>query len=858
MNSMDTVVSGKYHFLAGGGETGELIRQYPWENTPAGPVEQWPQSLKTCLRIMLTSSQPMCIWWGSGLINFYNDAYRSVLGHKHPACLGQPASVVWKENWHQIGPRAEQALLNNEGTYNEALLLIMERDGYPEETYYTFSYNPVPGENGTPEGLLCVNTDDTDRIVSARQMRTLQDLSRFNLDSKQAGDVFVNSLRALHENLYDFPFTFFYSVDKNTGVTGYTVDDLPETGFPRTADTDGNALPWPVHEAIRLNRIVQVEHLREKFGDLPKGAWEIQSDSAIVIPVVRSGTGQPYGALIVGLNPYRQLDDEYQGFFQLVAEHIAAITSSVSNINQRNRPYYRHLLQGLPAAIYTCDLEGRIQWYNDAAVALWGRKPEIGVDRWCGSWKIFNPDGITPMAPDTWPVAMVLKNGEPVRDAEIIIERPDGSRRNVQSYPDPIFEDGEVVGAVNMLIDITDLKIAQVHMGKLAAIVESSDDAIVSKTLEGIITSWNPAAERLFGYTSEEVTGKSILTLIPEERWKEEPLIMERLKKGERIDHFETERVAKNGRKIQISLTISPIKDIHGRIIGASKIARDISARKLLFQELQESEARYMQVAMEMEAIVAQRTRELTEANYYLEKSNTELEQFAFVTSHDLQEPLRKIHTFAGLLVDAGQDTLSDTAKVYIEKMMISARRMSQLIHDLLNFSRLNRTDDAFIPTDLNEVMGQVLNDFELTVSQKKAVVNIGPLPLVRAVPLQMNQLLYNLLGNALKFTAEDRTPLISISSRIVTAEDFAGYPELDTTKKYVEVRVEDNGIGFNQIYEEKIFQIFQRLNNRTAYEGTGIGLALCNKIAINHKGCIRAEGRPDEGAIFTVVLPAM
>ncbi|MBC9913403.1 PAS domain S-box protein [Chitinophaga varians] len=1397
MAIVDTVNADRYPFLAGGGETGALIRNYPWEKTSIGAADKWPQSLKTCLRIILTSSQPMFVWWGPELLNFYNDAYRAIVGGKHPACLGQPAHTVWSEIWDQITPRVEQCLSNNEGTYDEALLLIMERNGYPEETYYTFSYSPIPGDNGVPEGILCANTDDTDRIVSARQIRTLKDLARFNLNSKRIQDVYTNSLLALQENEYDFPFAFFYTKEHDINhLKGYTVNDLPETIFPREINSADETLVWPLADALRLNRPVLVEHLRSKTGPLPAGEWKLPPDKALVVPVLHNNSGAPYGLLVIGLNPHRQLDEKYQAFFQLVADHIGAAIAStkayeeeqqranslmeidraktiffsnishefrtplslmlgpledmlgradqlpagmkeelqlaqrntrrllklvnslldfssieagrmhasyspvdmvsltrdlvsnfepairkagvtlvtayeqlsqpvyvdrdmwekivlnlVSNafkytlegkitvrlqehtdhisltvedtgvgippeevphlferfhrvynkngrsqegtgiglslvnelvklhggliavssqegggtvftirlplghahlpadkvthqadhtgsdsrhafveeasrwddpvlwqaahhegkpyvlladdnadmreyirkllgdrydvdavrdgaaaleaiarrlpdlvisdvmmplidgfalvkllkqnpstmhlpvlllsarageeatveglaagaddylakpfssrelmsrvdanintakarnyvasqlrdlfrqapaailllhgpdhivelannryletvgmeenemigkslldvvpalnnkgyretldkvlhtgepyeskaqeltfIRQRNHikqyfnyvlhpvrdynggitgimmvavevteqvyalrraenseRYYRHLLQGLPAAVYTCDIEGRILWYNEAAEALWGRTPVIGKDMWCGSWKIFDIDGVTPVPLDTCPMAKALQTGEAIRDTEIIVERPDGTRRHVQPYPDPIFdEQGRVTGAVNMLIDITELRAAEIHMARLAAIVQGSDDAIISKTLDGIITTWNPGAEKLFGYTSEEAIGQSIMLLIPEERAQEEQEIVDRLRKGLVVDHFETKRRTKDGRLLDISLTVSPLRDTQGRIVGASKIARDITEQKKLFSALQESEARYMQVAQEMEEIVAQRTLELTEANYYLEKSNKELEQFAFVTSHDLQEPLRKIHTFAGLLSDSTQGMLSDTGKLYVEKMMISARRMSQLIHDLLNFSRLNRSDDPFVSTDLNEVMMHVLNDFEVTVGQKKASVTIDPLPVIPAIPLQMNQLLYNLLGNALKFTAEDRDPEIHVSARLLTPADFTVYPELDINRSYYEISVKDNGIGFNQVYEDKIFQIFQRLNNRAAYEGTGIGLALCNKIAINHKGCIRALGVPGEGAVFNVVLPAM
>src|ERR1041385_7778115 len=160
------------------------MRQYDWSRSPLGPAERWPQALKTAVRIMLTSRQPMFVWWGDQLINLDNDAYKSIVGGKHPQALGQPASVVWREIWDQVGPRAKTAMFENEGTYDEALLLIMERHGYPEETHYTFSYSPVPNDQGGTGGILCANTDDTQRIIGERQLALLRNLAARTGDAR--------------------------------------------------------------------------------------------------------------------------------------------------------------------------------------------------------------------------------------------------------------------------------------------------------------------------------------------------------------------------------------------------------------------------------------------------------------------------------------------------------------------------------------------------------------------------------------------------------------------------------------------------------------------------------------------------
>ncbi len=259
-------------------------------------------------------------------------------------------------------------------------------------------------------------------------------------------------------------------------------------------------------------------------------------------------------------------------------------------------PGYSDMLNALPGAIYATDPEGRLTFYNEAAANLWGFHPTLGEKEWYGAWRLYWPDG-RPMPFDECPMASALKQGRPINGAEAITERPDGTRISFLAYPTPLRDEmGGLLGALNMLVDITERKRAQHLAAQLALIVETSDDAIISKNLDGTINTWNRGAERLFGYTKEEIVGKSVKTLIPEDRHDEEPEIISRIRRGERIDPYETVRQRKDGSLVDISLSVSPIKDSDGRIVGASKIARDITDRKrhqveqdLLFAEMSSS-----------------------------------------------------------------------------------------------------------------------------------------------------------------------------------------------------------------------------------------------------------------------------
>ena len=253
-------------FLAGGGEMGAAIRAFNWAEGPLGPPEAWPQALKTCLRIMLASRQPMWVWWGPELINFYNDAYLPIIGGKHPGALGQPAREVWHEIWDQISGRIAGAMAG-EATYSEAEMLIMHRNGYPEETYYTFSFSPVPEEGGTVGGIVCANTDDTDRVIGARRLALLRELASRTWDADTVDDVYALAARALAADPRDMPFALIYRLEADgakAALRGTTGISAGHAAAPELVALDGSS-PWPISEVIRGGPRRAVGRLAEKF-----------------------------------------------------------------------------------------------------------------------------------------------------------------------------------------------------------------------------------------------------------------------------------------------------------------------------------------------------------------------------------------------------------------------------------------------------------------------------------------------------------------------------------------------------------------------------------------------------------------
>jgi PAS domain S-box-containing protein len=354
------------------------------------------------------------------------------------------------------------------------------------------------------------------------------------------------------------------------------------------------------------------------------------------------------------------------------------------------------------------------------------------------------------------------------------------------------------------------------------------DYAILLLSVEGYILNWNKGAEKIKGYHESEIIGKhfGIFYLTAD---KEGGLPARLL--GEATNHgratHEGWRIRKDGTVFWGSVVLTALHDAHNNIIAFSKVTRDLTERKLAEEKMQQ----YM---------------------HELEEQNRELEQFAYVASHDLQEPLRKIQTFTEILEKNFHD--ETIARKYLTKINSSALRMTELIKSVLHYSRLSNANFVLEDTDLEVILDNVKVDLEILISEREAEIISDPLPVIKGIPLQLHQLFANLLTNAIKFS--EKSPKVIIKSCIVTAERVAEYRNTDAETEYVEIIFKDHGIGFEQKYANRIFTIFQRLHGHEAYPGTGIGLALCKKIIDNHQGHIRVESEPGKGTSFFIYLP--
>ncbi|MEP6724338.1 MAG: CheR family methyltransferase [Bacteroidota bacterium] len=659
---------------------------------------------------------------------------------------------------------------------------------------------------------------------------------------------------------------------------------------------------------------------------------------------------------------------------------------------------FRTLVKELPAAVYACDLEGHITFYNDAAVKLWGRNPEKGIDKYDGFYKMFDYDG-APLSFDKSPVAVTLNKGHNASGKEIIIERRDGSRSFIKENTQPELSlSGTVTGVINMMTDVTEevtarKKIEESNKRYYTTLMQSPFAFCMMKGKDMVIIMANDLMKEFWG-KGKEVEGKTLLQVLPEVAGQPFPALIDSVyttgktvnaneilarleyhgfiedryfnityqpyveneaiagvitiahevtaqviarKKMEAQalmvhdllstapafictltgpDHiyelvneryqqlfgkrqiqgkpimkalpelegqgFDTllDKVYNTGETyvgIDIPITLArdeglaprvnyfnfsyqPMYDENKNIFSILVFGYEVTEQVMAKNKILEYKNKY---EIELEEKVKQRTAELSELNELLlqknvelGKMNKELEAFTYVSSHDLQEPLRKIQTFAGILLQKENQNLSDKGKDYFKRMREAAARMQQLILDLLTFSRINSDDREFEKTDLAIVIDKIKSSFSEQILEKNATIEITGICELNIIAFQFDQLFQNLISNALKFSRHGIAPHITIHSKIAPGSQLEN-KKLSPQKMYCHISFADNGIGFDAQYKDQIFEMFQRLHGREEYGGTGIGLTIVKKIVENHHGIITATGEPGKGARFDMYFPA-
>jgi PAS domain S-box-containing protein len=504
------------------------------------------------------------------------------------------------------------------------------------------------------------------------------------------------------------------------------------------------------------------------------------------------------------------------------------------------------IVENVNEAVVVSDLNGQLLHFNHAALEMLGyasldegrRQMTDLVD----TFELSGMDG-TVWPVDQWPLARILR-GEKLRDVEARMRRIGEDWDRVFSFGGNLAQnaDGQPLMAVVTFSDITERRRAESAAGRLAAIVESSFDAIIGKDLNTLVTSWNAAAERMFGYSADEIVGRSITLIIPPDHPNDETQILARIKRGECVEHFETERLRKDGQLIAVSVTVSPIKDAHGQVIGASTVVRDITERKRAAEEIR-------QLNTELEQRVVERTAQLQSAN-------NELEAFSYSVSHDLRSPLRTIDGFSKAVLEEYGPQLPPEAQRDLQSVREGAQQMGALIDDLLTFSRLSRQPLSRRTLDTAQLVEQCLQELHSQMQGRQIELRIGELPPCWGDPSLLKQVWVNLLSNALKYSSKRETAIIEVGAVAVpVSATSVDAPPAAPPNDEIAFFVRDNGVGFDMRYAHKLFGVFERLHRAEDYEGTGVGLATVQRILHRHGGRVWAEAAEDRGATFYFTL---
>jgi PAS domain S-box-containing protein len=478
--------------------------------------------------------------------------------------------------------------------------------------------------------------------------------------------------------------------------------------------------------------------------------------------------------------------------------------------------YLAAIVESTEDAIIGKDLNGIIQSWNSAAERMFGYTATEAIGQPIMMLLPEDRKGEEEM------ISARIRRGEKVQHFDTQRLAKDGRLLDVSVTTSPIKnKQGHVIGASKVVRDMKDRMAAEADRLRLTAIVEASDDAIISKDLNGTVLTWNGGAERIFGYMAEEMIGQPITKILPPDRLDEEERILSRLAKGTRVDHFETLRRHKDGSLVEVSVTISPIRDAFGRIVGASKVARDITDRKVL-------EATMIHLREELEERVTERTSAL-------EAANKEMESFTHSIAHDLRGPIRAIASTSSVLKEDYADQLPEEARDLLQRQIAASKRLGQLIEDLLRYSRLGRSALTPEPLDLTQIAKEV--SAELSESRHDCSFKIqedlnltGDRSLVRL-------LMQNLMDNACKFTEGPAT--------------------VEVGREGQTFFVRDHGRGFDMAHADKIFLPFERLVSHDEVPGSGIGLANVRRIIDRHGGAIWVSSVAGQGTTFYFTFPA-
>ena len=809
---------------------GECTRNYNWSATPLGTPDQWPLSLRTTVGIVLHSAFPMFLFWGSDLICFYNDAYRGSLGNdgKHPA-VGKRGADVWPEIWDFIGPMIQQVIHSGSPTFFEDQLVPIYRNGRLEDVYWTYSYSPVYDDDGQINGVF-VTTYETTQAVLNRQRLEASEI-RFRTMFDQA-PVAIGTLRGENLIIETANHKVLEILQKTDSIIGKPwLEALPElVGQPAEdiiKEVYRTGVPFTVSEFPA--------HLKKK-GHLEQGYYTFS-----YLPLTEQTSEK--GVLQVAIDVTDQVLAR-----QKIEESEARFRSLISE-----SPVATCLFVGLDLVLNVA---------NEQMIRFFGRGTAI----------VGKPvrEVLTNTNSDSTAIALleqVLSTGEPftatAAPADLTIDGVSGTHYFDLSLKPLRNEAGAIYAVLETAVDVTEQVLARQKLEEAESDLRVAVEMAQLGTWSiDVATNGLTYSERLiewFGHNPAEQDYRLVIPILdPRDQERVASAVAWALtpKSGGVYNETYTVIHPQTGKRRILHAQGKTVFDAAGKAVRLNGTAQDITIQRELQLALENEVREQTEALASTNEELATINEDLIELNNLLLRSNDNLQKFAYVASHDLQEPLRKIQQFGDLLKSQYAESLGEGVD-YLERMQSAASRMSTLIRDLLNFSRISTQRDTNVPVPLDKVVSTVLTDLDLRIQETGAVVTVAPLPTLLGDQPQLEQLFQNLVSNALKFRRAGIQPVIHISSYRVNHPDLpSSVKPVRTAAAYHRIDVADNGIGFDEKYVDRIFQVFQRLHGRNEFAGTGIGLAISEKVVANHGGAITATSQPGQGTTFSAYFP--
>jgi signal transduction histidine kinase len=730
-------------WLVGGGKMGELIRSMDWAKTSLGPIESWPQSLRTTVSLCLASNFPIALAWGPKHVQIYNDSYWPICGEKHPDAMGQGFTECWAAPWPVIGEAFTRALAG-EASFLENQRMFLDRNGYLEETFFTFSFSPIRDETGVA-GLFHPVTETTVRMLSERRTRALRDLAARTGNALKPKDVCTLAAQTLSDYQTDLPFALFYLFEEMSEQARL----VARTGLP-----DGSAagpllvplaglqdLTWPLGELARTGRAQHVNNLEARFGSFSCGEYPESQKAAIALPLTPPGCKRPVGALVTGVSSRLELNETYRAFYDLLAATVTtAVANARSDEEERMRAEALVEIDTLPSP--------SSHWLANAA------EP-----------KELSPHSSQANVTSTFTEATALGR---YRSRILLVDdnadlRDHAHRLLAERYDVAAFPDG-----------LTALKAAQ----------EKSPDLVLTEIM------------------MPGLDGFGLLRGL---------------------------RATPKTRSIPVILLLARAGE-ESAVEGWNAEADDYLTKPFSAQELMARVRTHLDLA--------HARREWTKE---IEQSNRELESFSYSISHDLRAPLRAIDGFSKALLDEYSGKLDEQGCHYLQRVRTGAQKMSMLINELLDLSRVSRGALRKELINLSELARGIVSDLQSRDPDRKVAVEIPDGLLATADKRLLKIVILNLLSNAWKYTAR------ASYAQIAFGQSNHG----DETVFYVR----DNGVGFDMAFAGRLFAPFQRLHRKSEFDGTGIGLATAQRVISRHGGRIWGEAAVDTGATFYFTL---